>query len=123
MMKDGHLNKCIECARDDVFTRYYKDVEKTRENERKRVRDFSRRKGYAVSYREKFPNKYKAHTMVHNHIRDGKLQRKSECSVCSSDRAVHAHHDDYSKPTEVRWLCCVCHRAWHRLNGEAKNPF
>lgn len=28
-------------------------------------------------------------------------------------RAVHAHHDDYSKPLEVRWLCRPCHYELH----------
>ena len=34
-------------------------------------------------------------------------------------RRVHAHHDDYSKPMEVRWLCPRCHHAWHRDNTAA----
>lgn len=33
-------------------------------------------------------------------------------------RAVHAHHDDYSKPLEVRWLCYPCHGKEHRLYTE-----
>jgi hypothetical protein len=28
-------------------------------------------------------------------------------------RKVHAHHDDYSKPLEVRWLCKACHHIEH----------
>ena len=43
-----------------------------------------------------------------NHaIRDGLLTRK-DCEVCG--RKGQAHHDDYSRPLDVRWLCFYHHR-------------
>ncbi len=33
---------------------------------------------------------------------------------------VQAHHEDYNKPLEVRWLCQECHHEWHKEN-KAKN--
>lgn len=27
------------------------------------------------------------------------------CEVCASTENIQMHHDDYSKPLEVRWLC------------------
>jgi hypothetical protein len=32
--------------------------------------------------------------------------------VCGN-AATHAHHDDYSKPLEVRWLCRAHHSEHH----------
>ena len=70
---------------------------------------------------EKYPNKYKAHTMVNNAIRDKRLF-KEPCEVCNCTEKIHAHHDDYAKPLNIRWLCAEHHRQWHIENGEAKNP-
>jgi hypothetical protein len=35
------------------------------------------------------------------------------CEVCGA-LPTHAHHDDYSRPLEVRWLCPLHHRQEHR---------
>lgn len=35
------------------------------------------------------------------------------CEGCGAGEAVR-HHDDYSKPLEVRWLCRTCHGIEHR---------
>lgn len=41
------------------------------------------------------------------YLRRGKIKR-CPCEVCGSTDA-QMHHDDYSKPLEVRWLCRKCH--------------
>lgn len=45
------------------------------------------------------------------------LVRPSVCSACGAKRqSIHAHHDDYRRPLDVRWLCRWCHIEWHRTN-------
>lgn len=45
-------------------------------------------------------------------IAEGKLIRLP-CEVCGTEDDVQAHHDDYYKPLDVRWLCRKHHREHH----------
>jgi hypothetical protein len=42
------------------------------------------------------------------YLRRGKLTKKP-CERCASEK-VEMHHEDYSKPLEVVWLCRTCQR-------------
>ena len=117
-MPDGHVNKCKECNKLDVRNNRKSKVDYYREYDKQRSGRHSPE--YTKEYRERFPNKYKAHNMVNNAIRDGRLYREP-CSVCGSIESVHAHHDDYFKPLNIRWLCAAHHKQWHDENGEALN--
>lgn len=59
-------------------------------------------------WRAQSPDKYRARTAVGNALRDGRIT-KTPCEVCGALK-VQAHHDDYAKPLDVRWLCFRCHR-------------
>lgn len=117
-MKDGHLNKCIECAKLDALNHRGDNLEKIRKYDRER--GSRARDGYLMDYRAKYPNKYKAHNLVNNAIKHKKLF-KMPCEVCGSEDRLNAHHDDYLKPLNIRWLCSVHHHQWHRDNGEGLN--
>jgi hypothetical protein len=39
------------------------------------------------------------------------------CEVCGKE-AVHAHHDDYSRPLDVKWLCPFHHKERHIQIGK-----
>jgi ribosomal protein S27AE len=41
---------------------------------------------------------------------------KQPCEVCGNLKA-QAHHDDYSKPLQVRWLCQKHHTEHHQKGG------
>ena len=51
----------------------------------------------------KYPEKYKARYTLRNAVRSGHIV-KGVCEVCGT-KNVESHHDDYSKPFEVRWFC------------------
>ncbi len=53
-----------------------------------------------------------AHWTVSNAIRSGRLIPQP-CEVCGSTKNIHAHHDDYTKPLIVRWLCLHHHHDEH----------
>jgi len=118
MMADGHVNKCKTCNKKDVAEHRLKNIDKIREYDRNRGN--RQTKEYRDWYKNEYPNKYLAHNLVGNSIRDGKLFREP-CEVCG-EKKTHAHHDDYAKPLNVRWLCPACHSQWHAKHGEAKNP-
>lgn len=50
-------------------------------------------------------------------VKRGQIKRLP-CERCASERA-EKHHDDYSRPLDVRWLCKPCHAAHHRREREA----
>jgi hypothetical protein len=58
------------------------------------------------------PEKRQCHITFGNALRDGRIQRQP-CEGCANPKA-HAHHDDYTKPLDVRWLCAACHSALHK---------
>lgn len=110
-MADGHLNKCKECTKRDVQKSYQDNHAKRRAYDRRRARDPVRRAAkveYKRRIKQRHPVKAKAWRTTTNAIRDGKLIRQP-CELCGS-RKAEAHHDDYSKPLDVRWLCFACHR-------------
>lgn len=68
---------------------------------------------HAVAYRERHPERYAAAKLVRSALRNGTLQRPDACSSCGVPCKPDAHHEDYSKPLDVTWLCRGCHRRGH----------
>ncbi len=42
-------------------------------------------------------------------VKKGILVKPKWCEVCNLVKPLQGHHEDYSKPLEVIWLCSGCH--------------
>ena len=125
-MLDGLGKRCKTCVRS--FERESVRVATNRylrsERGAKKRRDYLDAGGNnraTAHYRATNSIKRKAASAINNALVRGQIVRPSACVVCSSNEKLNAHHDDYSKPMDVRWLCVPCHKAWHREHGEAAN--
>lgn len=62
--------------------------------------------------------RHEARWKVRRAIASGAIVRQP-CEVCGNEQS-QAHHDDYSKPLDVRWLCAAHHREHHANVGGTK---
>ena len=127
---DGLMAVCKACHRENVRANRAANIEHYREFDRARANlphRIEAREQYAQTpegkaaairakrrFIERHPAKRAAHLAVSNALRSGHLTRQ-QCEQCGEVKA-QAHHDDYSKPLDVWWLCTTHHAEWHRNN-------
>ncbi len=63
--------------------------------------------GISKEWREKNPEKIKATTIANNKIT---IPQNQLCEICNEREATIKHHEDYTKPIEVKFVCASCHR-------------
>jgi len=115
MMADGRLGKCVECAKADVKANRSKRAAEYKKYERERFKKPERKAQLAEYQRKsriKNRDKWIARRQLRYAVVTGKLAKKP-CEICGNP-VSEAHHHDYSKPLDVRWLCFVHHRNEHR---------
>ena len=115
-MADGHLNKCKECNKKDSdrnFKNKMLDPEwAIKERERQRKKEERRRsEGLVKKYEKRKYIKPAANSILGNAIRSGSIKRMP-CEICGSKKS-EGHHEDYSKPLDVVWLCSRHHSDRH----------
>lgn len=132
-MADGHLNKCKSCTKKDTAERVRKlsadPVWAISERERHRIKSRKARtegRAHVFTTEERrevwdkwvneHPKKHAAHKAVRRAVVSGRLI-KQPCEKCGALK-VQAHHDDYSKPLDVRWLCIPHHNEHHVAERE-----
>ena len=134
--------ECRKCRHRDYMRRWYlrkspeerraiveaRDPERVRANDRARYyRDQVKRRAAAAVWEQKNPEKVqeakrrwrernrdktRAQAKARRAYLRGDLVRQA-CEICGTED-THMHHDDYSKPLDVRWLCPTHHGEIHR---------
>lgn len=127
-MGDGYLGKCKICTKADVAAReerkkadpewvvaeaarHRKKQEIARLNGTATVLLGQEKRAVNKRHAKKYPEKSLARTALGNAVRDGTVI-KTPCRVCGSFDS-EGHHDDYSKPLDVIWLCPKHHAERH----------
>lgn len=133
----GVNSRCKECHKREVRQNRIEKADQYRAYEKMRYkRDGYRREynsawlktekgraSHAQSVRRRnlmHPDRRAANVILGNAVRDGKIRKPlycSRCFDCPPRRQLHAHHEDYSKPLDVEWICAKCHGLEHY--GEA----
>lgn len=109
--------RCTQC--NSKHSRKYQTEEERKEAakqqrlSRYRVDGWEREK----ARRLKFRDKDLARRLLQSAVYKGKVEKPSQCSACGKalDKwQVQGHHNDYSRPYDVLWLCDLCHKRAER---------
>ena len=126
---DGKTSSCGECNNNysrkrratntedvRVYYRKYRATGKGLEN----LKEYSQsEEGKAVArksqqkWKENNRHKRRAHSAVNYSIRTMAIE-KQPCAICGETQNIHAHHADYEKPLNIKWLCAKHHHELHR---------
>ena len=118
--KDNLCIYCKSCVKKKAAEFYQKNREKLIKqviSYKKTEKGKESRKNANRKWRRQNPQKANAHVKVKKAIDKGKIIRQP-CCICG--KYAEAHHEDYSKPLEVVWLCKRHHLEYHA--GNCKIP-
>lgn len=110
--------ECLKCKHREYMRAWYRrpgNAEAQRQSQaRSRLRRIEETRAYdrARGHRSYGVEKDRARKRVRTALENGTLIRQV-CEVCG-DPKTGAHHDDYSQPLIVRWLCRGHHMELHR---------
>jgi hypothetical protein len=120
-----HMKKCSSCNEIKDFSFFHKDkntktgcstycksCKSVKDKKYERNNSYTEQKKQSKKiWRDKHPERKKAHMKVYYAMRKGLLV-KQPCFMCGEK--AEAHHPDYSRPLDVIWLCSSHHRQAHQ---------
>lgn len=63
---------------------------------------------------QRHPERNKARIIFANAVKNGEVVKPKSCETCKQVKRIDGHHEDYSKPLQVMWLCRQCHADRHK---------
>lgn len=103
--KQRTCNDCRSTKKSKYYSQWYAEHGRKRSG------------GYSVQimeWRRQNPEKVAAHKIVAAALKGGHIINPGQCSACGKiSNYLDAHHDDYTKPLNITWLCISCHRKKH----------
>ena len=106
--RDGLTSRCKDCVKLQGRLTRARHLEKIRERDRVRNKKRKNRTDTKGGARRKEYN------TIRDALRDGLLCKPLFCTRCWASGRIEAHHNDYSRPLDVVWLCPSCHASMHR---------
>lgn len=95
----------------EEYLEWYRDY---RKKNRERIKKTNAKwRAANPGWNKKAKEVYLAHRLVNEAIKAGLIVRQP-CEVCGTNELNRAHHDDYTKPLQVRWFCESHHRLLHK---------
>ena len=124
----GLTSECKPCRRAEKKAKRLANLEVAHEAERRRAnkpeaaakakdwraKNIDRRRLYSKAQQKRDRVKVRARVALSKAKRSGAVTVPDFCSSCGLAGPVEGHHEDYSKPLEVTWLCTGCHTRLHR---------
>jgi hypothetical protein len=117
-IREGYPEKCIACDNPlHKKSEYYcgKKCEQIyRQNHKGDIPEFLSKWKVRKNISNKDPLvkfRARARRITKSLIREGKIN-KEPCVVCGCEDVL-AHHEDYSKPNDVIWICASHHKSYH----------
>ena len=102
-----------EMTSHEKYLRYKETIKKNNKKNYKKYKFGKYIKKYAYKNIDKIKAKDKAVKI--------KMPENKLCEICEEKFATQKHHNDYSKPLEVQFLCRSCHGEADRLRRLKEN--
>jgi hypothetical protein len=99
---------CKACVRENARAYYYENKEKFTAW---RKNNPDKKAGYD---RQRDKVKSNARAKLRYAVKTGKIVKPERCEICDRIKQLQGHHDDYTKPLDVKFLCRKCHMKLHR---------
>jgi hypothetical protein len=104
-MPDAELKRCRICKERKPVDAFYRD-----RSRRDGLQSYCKECNSAIEKKRRRNPVERARSVQ---LKAGRLVKPESCEACGAEGPLEGHHDDYSKPLVIRWLCTTCHLAEH----------